>query len=199
MQSISVLKYSTLWAISCSAANPFSLSCGVDYCLNWPQPLPSPIFFIFLLLTFIEAFQRNSPPAIHFLKWSYGEKKKLTQVYVRLVSKWALTYFHFSFLAVVSVSLYFLMLNHFMYLSKYLFFYHHVCLSSRPLHIPSLLLSSSSCLRILFFHRKALQPFEPVLQRGVQELPHGSAWHQSLQIHLWESLLPYNHWHLGLS
>ncbi len=27
-----------------SSAHPFSLSCRVDYCLNWPQPLPSPSF-----------------------------------------------------------------------------------------------------------------------------------------------------------
>lgn len=28
----------------CSSAHPFSLSCRVDYCLNWPQSLPSPSF-----------------------------------------------------------------------------------------------------------------------------------------------------------
>lgn len=58
----------------CSSAHPFSLGCIVDYvwtdlCLFPPPPL------IFLALTFIEAF-RNTPLAIHFLKWSHGGKAR---------------------------------------------------------------------------------------------------------------------------
>lgn len=34
-------------------------------------------------LTFIEAFQRNPPPAIHFLKWSHREKKYNSGMRVR--------------------------------------------------------------------------------------------------------------------
>lgn len=59
----------------CSSAHPFRLGCRVDY--GWTDPclLPPPPF-IFLALTFIEAFQRNAPLAIHFLKWSDGEKAR---------------------------------------------------------------------------------------------------------------------------
>lgn len=57
----------------CSSAHPFSLGCRVDYAWTDPCLFPPPPF-IFLALTFIEAFQRNTPLAIHFLKWSHGEK-----------------------------------------------------------------------------------------------------------------------------
>ncbi|CAF98668.1 unnamed protein product, partial [Tetraodon nigroviridis] len=56
-----------------SVAHPFSLGCRVDYAWTDPCLFPPPPF-IFLALTFIEAFQRNTPLAIHFLKWSHGEK-----------------------------------------------------------------------------------------------------------------------------
>lgn len=46
--------------------------------------------------------------------------------------------------------------------------------------------------------RYAVQPFEPVLQPGVQELPHHSAWHHPLQFHPRESVLGCVWWCCGL-
>lgn len=51
----------------CTSAAEWITACA-DPSLFPPPP------FIFLALTFIEAFQRNIPLAIHFLKWSYGKK-----------------------------------------------------------------------------------------------------------------------------
>lgn len=59
----------------CSSAHPFTLGCRVDYVWTDPCLFPPPPF-IFHALTFIEAFQRNTPLAIHFLKWSHGEKAR---------------------------------------------------------------------------------------------------------------------------
>lgn len=106
MQSICMLSYSTLWAISVPQPIHSARSCRVDYCLNWPQPLSLPLF-IFLALTFIEAFHRNSPLAIHFLKWSYREKAHgLCSCVCAWFNKRATTHFHFSLFFIV-VSLFF--------------------------------------------------------------------------------------------
>lgn len=97
-QSLSALSYSILSAISSPQPRPFSPeSEWVDYWLSWDPPHHlhhhhHPLF-IFLALTFIETFQRNTPPAIHFLKWSYGGKKKKGSwrgcLYARVIYKWA--------------------------------------------------------------------------------------------------------------
>lgn len=68
-----MLSYSTLWAIS--ALESIHSASAAKWITAWTDPsLSPPPLFIFLPLTFIEAFQRNSPLAIHFLKWSYREK-----------------------------------------------------------------------------------------------------------------------------
>lgn len=73
MQSICMLSYSTLWGIS--VPPPIHSALAAEWITASTDPsLSPPPLFIFLPLTFIEAFQRNSPLAIHFLKWSYGEK-----------------------------------------------------------------------------------------------------------------------------
>lgn len=72
-QSICMLSYSTLWTIS--VPRLIHSASAAEWITAWTDPSFSPPpLFIFLPLTFIEAFQRNSPPAIHFLKWSYREK-----------------------------------------------------------------------------------------------------------------------------
>lgn len=73
MQSLCMLSYSTLWAISVPL--PIHSASAAEWITARTDPsLSPPPLFIFLPLTFIEAFQRNSPLAIHFLKWSYREK-----------------------------------------------------------------------------------------------------------------------------
>lgn len=59
------------------------ITAWTDPCLFPPPP------FIFLALTFIEAFQRNTPQAIHFLKWSYSEKACGVGVRMCGIYKWA--------------------------------------------------------------------------------------------------------------
>lgn len=73
MHFISTLSYSTLWAIP--VPQPIHSASAAEWITAWTDPcLFPPPPFIFLVLTFIEAFQRNTPLAIHFLKWSYREK-----------------------------------------------------------------------------------------------------------------------------
>lgn len=56
-------------------SSPIRSVSAAEWITAWTDPcLFPPPLFIFLALTFIEAFQRNTPLAIHFLKWSYSEK-----------------------------------------------------------------------------------------------------------------------------
>lgn len=72
----------------CSSAHPFNLGCRVDYVWTDPCLFPTPPF-IFLALTFMEAFQRNTPLAINFLKWSHREKARAVGVHMCGIYKWA--------------------------------------------------------------------------------------------------------------
>lgn len=85
-QSMCILSYSTLWAIFISW--PIHSASTPEWITLWTDPIFSPPPpFIFLPLTFIEAFQRISPLVIHFLKWNYREKAHglCVRVYVCLV------------------------------------------------------------------------------------------------------------------
>lgn len=132
------------------------ITAWTDPCLFPPPP------FIFLALTFIEAFQRNTPLAIHFLKWSYSEKACGVGVRMCGIYKWAKQSFIFPQI-------------YFFYLFKSLY---------------SGVFSSFSSL-FLSLLRDAVQPFESVLQPGVYDPSHGSMWRKPLQIHPREGLLPH--------
>lgn len=72
IQSICILSYSTLWAIF--ILWPIHSASATEWITARTDPIFSPPpLFIFLSLTFIEAFHRISPLAIHFLKWNYRD------------------------------------------------------------------------------------------------------------------------------
>ena len=83
----------TFWTIAYSSAHPFSLSCRVDYCLNWPQPrlppsppLPSFHFsFADIYWSLSEKFPSSHPfPKVELPKRKKKEKKSRKCVYVIL-------------------------------------------------------------------------------------------------------------------
>lgn len=179
-KQITLLKLVHLREHRSVSVHPFSLRHRVDYCLNWPLPhLSLPPFFIFLLLTFIEAFLRNSPLAIHFLKWSYrGGKKACSVPCVYVIYKWSQAYFHFflsSAMFSVSCADSLDLLVCFVGSFHILFF---LILTPHHLFFPLVFIV------VFFLSRPAVSSFEPVLWRGVQKLPYKSSSRQPLRFYL---------------
>lgn len=144
------------------------ITAWTDPCLFPPPP------FIFLALTFIEAFQRNTPQAIHFLKWSYSEKACGVGVRMCGIYKWAKQSFIFP---------------------QIFFFFTCSSLFTPPFSVvfslffsPLLFIPPPPVLPLL---RDAVHPFEWVLQPGVYEPSHGSMWRKPLRIHPREGVLPH--------
>lgn len=172
MHFISTSSYSTLWAIS--VPQPIHSVLAAEWITAWTDPClfpPPPL--IFLALTFIEAFPRNTPLAIHFLKWSYGEKAHGVGVRMCGIYKWAKQFFlwFFFFSSFLVESLCFCVFSSFSFVFCFL-----------------LLNPFSPLPPIPYLLRDAVQPFKSVLQRGVFELSHGSIW-KPLHIHPWEGLI----------
>lgn len=192
----------------CSSSHPFSPSRRVDYCLNWPQPLPSPSFHFSsadIYWSLSEKFPSSHPfPKVELQRkslrlvcacmcaWFINEPEQafifLFRFFFFFLSLWQfcsllLVLWLSTCLSFLSISL------------KFCFISLHISSLSWPLHHPhllSLFLSQTSALftTFLFHPREVVQPFEPVLQFGLQELPHDSTWRQSLQFHLRERLFP---------
>lgn len=176
---------------------PIHSPSAAEWITAWTDPsLSPPPLFIFLLLTFIEAFQRNSPLAIHFLKWGYREKAHgpvcvCTCVWFRNEPEQAFIFLRFFFLS-VAFSVPLVCSSTLKERSLKPCFYVPPYSSYSPLH-PPLCLSLSPPLftSLLYPSREAAQAFEPVLQFRVQELPNDSTRRHSLQFHLRKSIFPH--------
>lgn len=154
----------------CSLAHPFSLSCRVDYCLNWPEPLPSPSFH-FSCADIYWSLSEKYPSGHPFPKVELQRKSSWRGcLYVRVIYKWAERAFiflrFFSLPVTVSVplacSLNLNLFALFICPSQLLFYNHPYFCLLVTLNHPFPLFTA-----LLFPPRDAVQPFEPVFQFGV--------------------------------